>query len=281
MSKLIYINSKYVNFNNAKVHVNDRGLQFGDSVYEVIAFVNYKLLDIKFHFQRLKFSLKELDIKYKFTSNQLIKIFKKLIKNNSIKNGIIYLQITRGVQTREHLYRDNLKPTVIIYAQKKNFNLPDKNFKGVYAITHEDIRWSRVDIKTTNLLPNIMAEKIAHKKNAYTAILIKNKKITEGSHSNIWIIKNKKIITHPSNTDILKGVTRTSLKLIIKKFNLKLSEKSFTKKQLLDSDEVFLTSSGSFVTPVIKVDSKLINNGKIGIITSQLANLYFQSFSDE
>ena len=256
-------------------------MQFGDSVYEVVAVVNYKFLDLKFHFQRLKFSLNELDIKYKFTSTQLTEIFKKLIYDNSIKNGIIYLQITRGVQVREHSYRDKLEPTVIIYTQKKNFNLPNKNFKGVNVITHEDIRWSRVDIKTTNLLPNIMAEKIAHKKNAYTAILIKDKRVTEGCHSNIWIVKNKEIITHPSNTDILKGVTRTSLKLIIKKFNLKLSEKSFTKKQLYNSDEVFLTGSGCFVTPVIKVDSKLINYGKVGSITSQLANLYFRSFSHE
>ena len=98
--------------------------------------------------------------------------------------------------------------------------MPNKNFKGVKVITHEDLRWARRDIKTTNLLPNILAENDAHKKNAYTAILIKNNKITEGAHSNIWIVKNNTILTHPSNTDILKGVTRTSLKLIIKKFKL-------------------------------------------------------------
>ena len=273
-----FINSKYVEFKNAKIHVEDRGLQFGDSVYEVICVLNKKLIDLKFHFKRLRYSLKELDIKYNFVENNLNNIFKKLIDSNSIINGIIYLQVTRGVQKREHAYTDNLKPTIIIYSQKnKSFNLPNKKIKGVNVITHDDTRWARRDIKTTNLLPNILAEKKARKMNAYTAILIKNNKVTEGCHSNIWIVKNKKISTHPSNTDILKGVTRTSLKMIIKNFNLQLNEKSFTKKQLLDSDEVFLTSSTSFVTPVIKVDKKLINDGKIGHITLKLADLYLKS----
>ena len=278
MSKIVFINSKYIAFKDAKVSIEDRGLQFADSVYEVIAVVNNKLLDLNFHILRLKYSLKELDISYNVNSYKLSNIFRKLIYKNSIDNGIVYLQITRGVQSRNHAFKKNLKPTIIIYTQHKSFNFPDKNYKGVKVITYQDLRWSRRDIKTTNLLPNILAENAAHKKNAYTAILIKNNKITEGSHSNIWIIKNKIITTHPSNTDILKGVTRTSLKLIIKRYKLKLIENSFTKKQLINADEVFLTSSGSFVTPIIKVDSRLINKGKIGNITLQLAQAYYKTF---
>ena len=186
------------------------------------------------------------------------------------------MQVTRGVQSREHAYNNNIKPTIIIYTQKKIFNLPNKNFKGVNVITYEDLRWARRDIKTTNLLPNVLAEISARKKNAYSAILIKNNKVTEGTHSNIWIIKNNTIYTHPSNTDILNGVTLTSLKIIIKKFKLKLKENSFTKKQLFEADEVFLTSSGSFITPIIKIDKKLINFGKIGNMTKQLADYYYK-----
>jgi D-alanine transaminase len=278
MHNITYINSQFVNFRDAKIHIEDRGLQFADSVYEVIAVVNKNLLDLRFHIKRLKYSLNELDIQYKFTEKNLLKIFKKLVDHNSIKNGIIYLQITRGVQKREHAFKRKLKPTVIIYTRKKTFNLPNKNFKGVSVITHEDYRWSRRDIKTTNLLPNILAENEAHKKKAYTAILIKNNKITEAAHANIWIVKNNIILTHPSNTEILKGVTRTVLKVIIKKFKLTLKEKSFTKKQLFNADEIFLTSSTSFVTPIIKVDSKLINKGKIGNITKYLAQSYFSHF---
>jgi len=273
----VFLNSNYINFKDAKISIEDRGLQFADSVYEVISVLDKHLLDLKFHLKRLEYSLKELDIKFKHKDIYLINIFKKLIEFNSIKNGFIYLQITRGVQKRAHAFKKNLKPTIIIYTTKKNFNLPNKNFKGVKVITCKDQRWSRRDIKTTNLLPNILAENLAHKKNAYTAILLKNNMITEGCHSNIWIIKNNKIFTHPSNTDILRGVTRTSLKLIIKKFKIKLIEKSFTIKQLYKADEVFLTSSGSFITPIIKVDNILINQGKIGNITLQLAKLYFIS----
>ena len=278
MSNIAFINSKFIKFNEATIHIEDRGLQFADSVYEVVAVVNKNLLDLKFHFKRLRYSLNQLDIKYKFTEQHLSKVFKKLVDNNFIKNGIIYLQITRGTQLRQHAYKKNLKATVIIYTQKKTFNLPNKNFKGVKVITHEDLRWKRRDIKTTNLLPNVLAEMIAHKKNAYTAILIKNDIVTEGAHANIWIVKNNTILTHPLNTDIRKGVTRISLKSIIKKFKLQLKENRSNKKQLYDADEVFLTSSGSFVTPIIKIDSKFINHGKIGKITLQLAKAYYKTF---
>ena len=281
MPKIAYINSKFINFNKAKIHIEDRGLQFADSVYEVIAIIDKNFIDLNFHFKRLKFSLKQLNINYKVNNTELTKIFYKLINYNSTKNGIIYFQITRGVQSREHVYNKYIKPTIIIYSRNKKFNLPGKNYLGVKAITYKDLRWKRRDIKTVNLLPNIMAANTAHKKNAYEAILIQKGRITEGTSSNIWIIKNNKIITHPSNTDILKGVTRTRLKIIIKDFGLKLIENNFLKAKLFDADEVFLTSSGSFITPIIKIDSKLINKGKIGNITLKLANLYSKSFTNE
>ena len=276
MTKIAFINSRYKNFNDATIHIEDRGFQFADSVYEVISFFNENLIDLKLHFLRLRYSLNELDIQYNFTDEKLTKIFWKLIRFNSLKSGIIYLQITRGVQPRSHAYKHKIKPTVVIYTQKKTFNIPGNKFTGVNVITHEDLRWSRKDIKTVNLLPNILIENLAHKKNAYTAILIKNNKITEGNHSNIWIVKNNNIFTHPINIDILKGVTRTTLISIIKKCGFKLIEKNFTKKQLYNSDEIFLTSSTGLITPILKVDSKLINKGKIGNITIQLAILYFK-----
>ena len=281
MPKIAYINSKYIKFNEAKIHIEDRGLQFADSIYEVIAIYKKNLVDFDFHIKRLKYSLKELLINYKVNNNKLKKIFNKIIYLNKINSGIIYLQITRGIQTREHVYNNKLKPNIIIYARHKKFNLPNKKFKGVKAVTYEDLRWKRRDIKTVNLLPNIIAANFAAKNNAYEAILIQNNKITEGTSSNIWIVKNKKIFTHPNNTDILKGITRKMLQILIKQTKLKLVEKSFTKKQLFNADEVFLTSSGSFVTPITKIDSKLINGGKIGNITLNLAKLYSKSFMNE
>jgi len=281
MSKIAYLNYQYIKFNKAKVHIEDRGLQFSDSVYEVISFYNKQLIDYNFHIKRLKYSLGELNIKYIVKKDKLHNIFNKLIKLNNIDNGIIYLQITRGVQPRDHVYRDNLNQNVIIYVRKTKFNLPTSNFKGQKAITFKDLRWKRRDIKTVSLLPNVLAKKEAANKNAYEAILIDNGKVTEATSSNVWIVKKNKLITHPSNSDILKGVTRETLKKLIKKNKLKLKETRFTKAELYDADEVFITSSSSFVTPIIKIDSKIINKGKIGEISLKLAKLYKELFINE
>ena len=277
MPNFAYINNKFVNFKLAKIHIEDRGLQFADSVYEVIAVLDNNLIDLDFHLKRLKYSLRELEIKFIINKKNLTKIFLNLIKKNKTRNGIIYLQITRGIQFREHKYQKNLTPTLIVYTRNKSFNLPGKKFVGVKTITYQDLRWKRRDIKTVNLLPNIIAANMAKKKNAYEAILIQNGKVTEGTSSNIWIIKRNNLITHPANSDILKGVTRTSLLKIIKKTKLKLIEKQFTHKQLFNADEVFLTSSGSFITPILKIDNKKINNGKIGNITLKLAEMYTEA----
>ena len=277
MPNFAYINNKFVNFKSAKIHIEDRGLQFADSVYEVIAVLNNNLIDLDFHLKRLKYSLRELEIKFTINKKKLNNIFLNLIKKNKTRNGIIYLQITRGIQFREHKYQKNLTPTLIVYTRNKSFNLPGKKFKGVNTITYQDLRWKRRDIKTVNLLPNIIAANMAKKKNAYEAILIQNGKVTEGTSSNIWIIKRNNLITHPANSDILKGVTRTSLLKIIKKTKLKLVEKKLTHKQLVNADEAFLTRSGSFITPILKIDNKKINNGKIGNITLKLAEMYTEA----
>ena len=275
MSKFVYLNNKYVNYKDAKIHIEDRGFQFSDSVYEVIKVINSKLLDIDFHLSRLKYSTSELNFNFKINKPLLKNIFLSLLKKNQLKNGIIYLQITRGIQPREHAYKKNLKPNIIIYTAKKKFNLPDKNYKGYKAITYPDIRWGRPDIKTTSLLANILAATEASKQGAYETILVKGKKVTEAAHSNVWIVRGKKIITHPANKEILKGVTRTVLKKIINSLNLKLIEREFSIKELMKAEEVFITSSGSLVTPITQVDKIKINKGKIGAITKSLAlNLY-------
>ena len=275
MSKYVYLNNQYVNYKDAKIHIEDRGFQFSDSVYEVIKVINGKLLDIEFHLSRLKYSTCESNFNFKINKPSLKNIFLSLVKKNQLKNGIIYLQITRGIQPREHAYKKNLKPNIIIYTAKKKFNLPDKNYKGYKAITYPDIRWGRPDIKTTSLLANILAATEASKQGAYETILVKGKKVTEAAHSNVWIVRGKKIITHPANKEILKGVTRTVLKKIINSLNLKLIEREFSIKELMKAEEVFITSSGSLVTPITQVDKIKINKGKIGTITKSLAlNLY-------
>ena len=277
MPNIAFINSKYIEFKNAKVHIEDRGFQFSDSVYEVLKVINKKLIDFDFHFKRLKYSSSELKFNLKIDKKKLFRIFLSLIKKNNLTNGIIYLQITRGVQPREHAYKKNLKPNIIVYTSRKNFNLPNKNYKGFKAITYPDIRWGRPDIKTTSLLANILAATYASNLGAYESIFFKGKKITEAAHSNVWIIKKNKIITHPANKEILKGVTRTVLISLIKSLNLNLIEREFTIKELYNSDEVFITSSGSLITPIVQVDKIKINNCKIGSITKSLATNFYKA----
>ena len=277
MPNFVYLNNKYIPFKDAKIPIEDRGFQFSDSVYEVVKIINKKILDFDFHMRRLKYSTSELNFNFKVNSKLLKKIFQNLIIKNKLSNGIIYLQITRGVQSREHAYKKNLKPNIVVYTAKKKFNLPNKNYKGFKAITYPDIRWGRPDIKTTSLLANIIAATEASKKGAYETILIKGKKITEASHSNVWFVKGNKIITHPATKEILKGVTRTLLINIIKSLGFKLIEKEFSLKELYKSDEVFITSSGSLVTPIIQIDSIKINNKKIGNITKKLALSFYKS----
>ena len=281
MPKIAYLNSKFIKFKNAKIHIEDRGLQFSDSVYEVVAFYNKKLIDFNFHIKRLKFSLKELDIKFIINYKNIRKIFNKLIISDNIRNGIVYLQITRGTQPRNHLYDKSITPNLIIYVRKKNFNLPNHKFEGKTAITYPDLRWKRKDIKTTSLLANILAKNAAHKKKAFEAILIYNNKVTEATSSNVWIVKKNRLITHPSNSDILKGITRKKIKILILKNKLILKEILFTKKQLFNADEVFITSATGFVTPIIKINSIKISNGKIGPLSKQLASLYFETLTND
>ena len=274
MKRIVYFNGKYIHYNEAKVSIEDRGLQFADSIYEVIAFKKLNFIDLNFHIKRLKYSLSQLNITLNLQNIFLRKIFINLINKNKLDYGLIYIQITRGIQSRSHVYKNNLKPTIIIYTIKKSFNDNINNLKCEKAITYPDLRWKRRDIKTVSLLANIIAAKAASKKNAYEAILIENGYVTEGTSSNIWIVKKNTLQTHPSNSDILKGITRDSIKNLIKKNKLILIEKKFKKSLLYKADEVFLTSSSSFVTPIIKIDNKLINKGKIGNITYQLAKLY-------
>ena len=277
MSKIVYLNKKYIPYKEAKIPIEDRGFQFSDSVYEVLKVINKKILDFDFHMRRLKYSTSELKFNFKLNNKLLNKVFKNLITKNKLTNGIIYLQITRGVQSRAHAYKKNLTPNIIIYTVKKKFNLPNQNYKGYKAITYPDIRWGRPDIKSTSLLANIIAAKEASKKGAYETILIKGKKIREASHSNVWIVKGNKIITHPATKEILKGVTRTLLINIIKSLGFRLVEKEFSLNELLKSDEVFITSSASLVTPIIEIDNIKINNKKIGKITKSLALSFYKS----
>ena len=281
MANISYVNGLYCNIQEAKININDRGYHFGDAVYEVILYNNGIFYDYDGHIKRLFNSLKLINIKFHLSAQQLKIIIKNLFRLNRVNFGSIYIQVSRGVADRNHSYFGlNSKPVLTMIVSKKKNNISD-DIKGVKAITMVDNRWSRPDIKTTQLLPNVLAKTYANKKNAYEGIFIDHEGyVTEGSSSNIWIInKNNEILTREIDGKILSGITRRTISQFAKNNNFKMLEKKFTKDEMLNSREVFLTSASSFVTPIIEIDNIKIGNGIIGKTSIELRNLYFKNFN--
>ena len=275
-----YINGKYKPLSKSTVSVTDRGYQFSDGVYEVIAVFKNEFVDFKLHLNRLFVSLKKMDIKINLNKNQIESITKKIKKINQLEMGIVYIQITRGDQNpREHKYLNNLKPNIVIYSIIKNFeNLNKLAKKGVKTSLYPDVRWQRSDIKSISLLGNVLAANHAKKNKSHEAVLFDNRNmITEGNSSSIWIIKKNKCITHPLNFRILKGCTRHKLISILKKNKFKFEEKKFSITSLLNADEAFMTSATNFIMPIVKVDKYTISNGKPGLNTLKFRNLFINA----
>jgi len=275
-----YINGKYKPLSKSTVSVTDRGYQFSDGVYEVIAVFKNEFVDFKLHLNRLFVSLKKMDMKINLNKNQIESIIKKIKKINQLEMGIVYIQITRGDQNpRDHKYSNNLKPNIVIYSIIKNFeNLNKLAQKGVKTSLYPDVRWQRSDIKSISLLGNVLAANHAKKNKSHEAVLFDNKNmITEGNSSSIWIIKKNKCITHPLNFRILKGCTRHKLISILKKNKFKFEEKKFSITSLLNADEAFMTSATNFIMPIVKVDKYTISNGKPGLNTLKFRNLFINA----
>ena len=279
MPNITYIDGKYLNYEDSKIHINDRGYHFGDAVYEVIVFNKNIFYDFDGHIQRLFKSLTSLEIKFSLSSSSLKIIINNLIRLNKANIGSIYIQVSRGVAERNHSFHGlNIKPILTIIVTKKS-NI-ENNLNGVKAITLNDNRWSRPDIKTTQLLPNVLAKTLANKNNAYESIFIDNEGfVTEGSSSNIWVLnKENQLITRNLDGKILSGITRNSISLFAKKNNITVIEKKFTQIELYNAKEVFLTSASSFIMPIIQIDDQNINQGLVGNISLELRKLYFNNF---
>ena len=279
MPNITYIDGKYLNYEDSKIHINDRGYHFGDAVYEVIVFNKNIFYDFDGHIQRLFKSLKSLEIKFSLSSSSLKIIINNLIRLNKADIGSVYIQVSRGVAERNHSFHGlNIKPILSIIVSKKS-NI-ENNLNGVKAITLNDNRWSRPDIKTTQLLPNVLAKTLANKNNAYESIFIDDEGfVTEGSSSNIWVLnKENQLITRNLDGKILSGITRNSISLFAKKNNIKVVEKKFTKIELYNAKEVFLTSASSFIMPIVQIDDQNINQGLVGNVSLELRKLYFDNF---
>ncbi|WP_078380436.1 D-amino-acid transaminase [Sutcliffiella halmapala] len=265
----VLIDEKIVNRHEVRVDIEDRGYQFGDGVYEVINVYDGVPFTLREHIARLYRSATEIGLLINVEPEKLMHDILRVIQANDMKNGGLYLQFSRGVAPRTHQYQTDIKPLLVAYP------LPYKEMThaqaiGVPAITKEDLRWLRCDIKSLNLLYNVMMKQKAFEVGAFEAILIRDDVVTEGTSSNVFMVKNKIIYTHPVNNLILNGITRTKLLQLFQENGWDYKEQTFTKQELFDADEVFVTSTTSEVVPVISIDGVAVNTGKPGSLTKEI-----------
>ncbi len=282
MSRIAYVNGRYIRHNIAALHIEDRATQFSDGVYEVFAVHRGKLLDAEMHYERLERSLKELRMDVPISRRSLSLVIENLVFRNRVEEGICYLQISRGIAPRNHAFPVKNRQSIVLTTRRSDPSPGQAGRNGVKVITLPDQRWGRRDIKSVSLLPNILAKEQAVKEGAFEAWLIKeNGTITEGSHSNAWLINSLgQIITHPANQEILDGITRKRIIEIICREGMEIVESGFNVDELPAARETFLTSTSSFVVPVTQINEIMVSNGEPGPITMRIRDLYLQSIDE-
>ena len=274
---LVYLNGEFKPIEEASVSVLDRGFTFGDGVYEVIPIFNRKIFRFSEHITRLENSLREIYMSNPLKENEWRDIFNKLIDSLELANQSIYLQITRGVSRRDHDISIADKPTVFAMSRPLEAN----NFSsGIKAITHEDIRWQLCNIKATTLLPSILLRHKAKEQEAREAILIRDKYVTEGAASNVFVCIDDKILTPARTGHVLSGITRDLIVEILMHNDLPIVEGSISESKLLSAGEIWVTSSTWEIVPVVELDDKLVGNGKPGPFWKQ-ANKLYQGFKND
>ena len=273
----VFLNGQFIERTLAKVDIEDRGNVFGDGVYEVIRVYKGQPFTLEEHLQRIMQSGEKIRLNMPYDTEQMSTIIKQLISENSLDLGIVYVQITRGATSRQHAFPGDDVPATF-FAYTKPLKRPsEQHNNGVKAKTEEDIRWLKCDIKSLNLLGNILAKQNAVHNGCFEAIFVRDGFVTEGSSSNIHIVKNGIVKTHPANNLILNGITRLVMLKQCEKINIEVEESPFTEIELLAADEVFLTSTTSEIIPIVEVDGQKIGNGIVGPMTKKLQ----QSFEIE
>jgi D-alanine transaminase len=287
--RISFLNGKFIDHQKAFVHIEDRGFQFGDGVYEVILFNNGKIIDLKWHLDRLYRSLKEVKIDFFVLETEIPRIILQLFEKNKLKSGYAYLQVTRGQAARNQGFPNDITPTFIasvcsleqpseqilqkVINDNNEFN---PNFAANYnVITHPDLRWLRCDIKSVNLLASTMIKQKSSEMGAIDAILIRDDFITEATFSNVFIVDgNNSIITKDADNFILQGITRDRILNLASQYNIKTVERKFSYQELISAKEIFLTGTVTLIRPVLMVDNKIIGDGRVGEITKKIASYY-------
>ena len=266
-----WINGRFVDPNDPVVPIDERGHQFGDGVYEVIRIYDGKPFMMDEHLDRLYQSAHAIKLEMDRDRDALKGDMLELIQKSGLTNLDLYVQVTRGMASRNHLFPDC---PVSISMTAKPFRTVQVGDKGAGVILHPDERWANCYIKSLNLLPNILAKQVAHERGFLEAILVRDGKVTEGTSSNVYIVKGSSIITTPLSKHILTGITRMVVKELAEKMGIAFVEKPFTPNEMIQADEIFITSTTLEIMPIVRVEDKEINEGKVGTVTRTLQELF-------
>ena len=277
MPREAYVNGRYVPLAQAAVHIEDRGYQFADGVYEVVTLHDGALIDEDPHLDRLERSLTELRIAMPASRAALKLIAREVVRRNQVTNGIVYIQVTRGVAPRDHKFPARARPALVMTARQMKPHGEKLLNEGAAVVSVPDIRWARCDIKSVSLLPNVLAKQAAAEAGAYEAWQVDaDGMVTEGSSTNAWIVTGgRKVVTRAAGPAILNGITRMSLIRLIESEGFELEERAFSLDEAKAASEAFITSSTSFVLPVTRIDETPVGNGHPGMLTGKLRQVYF------
>ena len=277
MTRIAYVDGAYLPFDQAGVHIEDRGYQFADGIYEVFALIDGQMLDVDAHLKRLELSLEKINLASPVSYSALLVILNETIRANNIRDGLVYMQITRGRAARNHAYPAVSQPVLSVTVRPINeTHRRHVAETGIKVISTEDQRWKRCDIKSISLLPNVMAKQAAVEAGAQEAWMIDGEGFgTEGASTTAWIVdESGKLRTRPLANDILDGITRQMLLSLIDELQHELDETPFTIDEAYSSNEAFSTASSLIVMPIIEIDGHKVGNGKPGQITTQLLQNY-------
>lgn len=281
MTRISFLNNNFINHDQAFIHIEDRGFQFADSVYEVILFKNNKFIDSKPHLDRLFQSLYKININHNFLQDEIEKNAIELINRNNIEYGSVYIQISRGVSNRFPGLVSGINPTFVMTVSNAKIFSEEDFAKGLSLMTVEDIRWGCVDIKSTSLLASSLMNQKAKDLHFDDALFVRDKIITEATYSNFFMVDNENnLITKKADNRILNGITRQRIIDLALKNNIQVLEKDFTVDEVFQAKEAFLSSSTLMIRPVIKIDKKEIGLGKVGEITRKIDKLYKNFIGD-
>ncbi|MDX1710130.1 MAG: D-amino-acid transaminase [Rhodovibrionaceae bacterium] len=282
MPRQAYVNGRYLPHSRAAVHIEDRGYQFADGVYEVVPVHNGVIVDEEPHLDRLERSLGELRIAMPMSRQAIKLVTRELMRRNRLTNGFLYMQVTRGVAPRDHKFPTDATPALVMTTRQMAPPSPEKLAEGIAVVTVPDIRWKRCDIKSVSLLPNVLAKQEATDAGAYEAWMVDSEGfVTEGSSTNAWIVtQDDKLVTRQADSGILNGITRIALIKLLEDTGVTLEERPFTVEEAKAAREAFITSSTNFVMPVTSIDGAPVGNGHPGILTGKLRATYV-SYAEE